>query len=468
MGVDGIEERLGQFDGVDLSRPDPAPQVAGRHVKPACRHHPPLPVALRRYRPARPWTIPLAAPYLGPMDADVIIVGGGLNGPCLGLALAQAGLSAVVVDARQHERAARGFDGRAYSLARGSQRLLGGIGVWPRVAAQAQPILQIKASDGVPGHGAAPWFLHFDGAELDDGPMGAMVEDRHLSAALRQAMADQPGLRLMAGRAVVAQAPGSVTLDDGTVMTARVVAGCDGRASGTASRAGITRTGWAYGQTALVCAVRHDRPHQGIAHQLFTPGGPFAILPLPGGHHSSVVWSEADDTAAAVQGLDDAGYLAALRPRFGDFLGDIALEGARFTYPLSLSLADRWVAERLVLVGDAAHGVHPVAGQGLNLGLRDVGALAEVLVTASRRGEDIGAADVLARYQAWRRFDTTALALGMDAVNRLFSNANPILRGLRDVGMGIVTRLPRLRQGFMRQAAGLTGPLPRLMQGLPL
>jgi 2-octaprenyl-6-methoxyphenol hydroxylase len=402
------------------------------------------------------------------MDADVIIVGGGLNGPALALALAQSGVTSVVVDQRKAERGARGFDGRAYSMALGSQRLLQAIGIWARVRDQAEPIRQIKASDGVPGQGAAPWFLHFDGAEIDEGHMGAMVEDRHLFAAFRSAMEAERGIQLIADRSVVAQAAGTVTLDDGTCLTARVVAGCDGRGSGTAARAGITRTGWGYGQTALVCAVRHEKPHQGVAHQLFTPGGPFAILPLPGGHHSSVVWSERNELATAVQALDDPGYLAALRPRFGDFLGDIALVGNRFTYPLALSLADIWVADRLALVGDAAHGVHPVAGQGLNLGLRDVGALTEVLVTARRRGEDIGAPDVLARYQAWRRFDTTALALGMDAVTRLFSNANPVLRGLRDLGMGLVTRTPAVRRGFMRQAAGLSGTLPRLLQGLPL
>jgi 2-octaprenyl-6-methoxyphenol hydroxylase len=188
-------------------------------------------------------------------------------------------------------------------------------------------------------------------------------------------------------------------------------------------------------------------------------------LPLHGGHHSSIVWSENADMAAAIQALPDAEYLAALRPRFGDFLGEITLAGARFTYPLSLSLAHSFVAPRLALVGDAAHGVHPIAGQGLNLGLRDVAALAEVLTLAARRGEDIGAVDVLERYQHWRRFDATALALGMDTVNRLFSNDNPLLRAARDLGMGVVSAVPALRRGFMRQAAGLTGDLPKLLAG---
>ncbi len=207
-------------------------------------------------------------------------------------------------------------------------------------------------------------------------------------------------------------------------------------------------------------------PHNGIAHQYFMPEGPLAILPLPG-NISSIVWSETDDHAAAIQALPDADYLAALRPRFGDFLGEISLAGARFTYPLNLTLANSFVAARLALVGDAAHGVHPIAGQGLNLGLRDVGALAQVVIEAARRGEDIGAADVLERYQLWRRFDSTALALGMDAVNRLFSNDNPILRTGRDLGLGLVNAVPGLRRRFMRQAAGLSGDVPKLLAGQP-
>lgn len=299
--------------------------------------------------------------------------------------------------------------------------------------------------------------------------MGFMLEDRFLYAAFLEAMAAAPGITLMSGETVVGQevtAQGvAVTLASGRVVSARLLVGCDGRGSGVATRAGIKRLGWGYGQTALVTAIHHEKDHQGIAHQFFMPGGPLAILPLKGGHHSSIVWSEAEAVAEAIQALPDAEYLAALRPRFGDFLGEISLAGARFTYPLSLSLAERFVAPRVALVGDAAHGVHPIAGQGLNLGLRDVAALAEVLILAARRGEDIGAPGVLEEYQRWRRFDATALALGMDTVNRLFSNDNPILRAGRDLGMGLVNRLPGLRRGFIRQAAGLTGDLPKLLAG---
>ena len=404
------------------------------------------------------------------MDTEILIAGGGLNGPALALALAQGGFRVTVIDARPaRSRAEVGFDGRAYALAIASIRLLTAISVWPTVADKAQPMLEIKASDGRSGEGAAPFFLHFDHAEIEEGPMGHMLEDRHLYAAFLTAMQATPGITLLSGETVVAQEVGpsgvTVTLASGRQLKAALLVGCDGRGSGTASRAGIKRVGWGYGQTALVTAIRHERDHNGIAQQFFMPSGPLAILPLKGGHHSSIVWSETDANAAAIQALPDADYLEALRPRFGDFLGEIALAGDRFTYPLSLSLAEHFVAPRVALVGDAAHGVHPIAGQGLNLGLRDVAALAEVLILARRRGEEPGSASALDEYQRWRRFDSTALALGMDTVNRLFSNDNPLLRLGRDLGMGMVNALPGLRRGFIRQAAGLTGELPKLLTG---
>ncbi|MDE3239745.1 MAG: FAD-dependent monooxygenase [Paracoccaceae bacterium] len=405
-------------------------------------------------------------------DSDILIIGGGLNGPALALALAQSGLSVTVVDALpQAKRTDDQFDGRAYALALASQRLLKAIGVWGAVADLAQPILGVRASDGRVGQGPSPFFLDFANGELEEGPMGFMLEDRHLRRAVLAAMDAAPGITQLSGEAVVAQeitpSRATVTLASGKTVSARVLIGCDGRTSGTAQRAGIGRTGWGYGQTALVCAVAHELPHDGIAQQFFTPAGPLAILPLKG-NRSAIVWSEREATAKAIQALDDDGYLAALHERVGDYLGTLSLEGKRFTYPLNLTLANAFVAPRLALVGDAAHGVHPIAGQGLNLGLRDVGALAEVLIEAHRRGEDIGALDVLERYQRWRRFDSTALALGMDTVNRLFSNDNPILRIGRDLGMGLVNSLPGLRRRFIREAAGLTGDLPKLLQGRPI
>jgi 2-octaprenyl-6-methoxyphenol hydroxylase len=406
-------------------------------------------------------------------DADILIAGGGLNGPALALALAHGGFRVTVVDARPApDRAEAGFDGRAYALAIASVRLLTAIGIWETVVGKAQPILQIKASDGRAGEGAAPFFLHFDHAEIEEGPMGHMLEDRFLYAAFLDAMRAAPGVTLLSGETVVAQEAGpsgvTMTMATGRKLTAGLLIGCDGRGSGVATRAGIRRVGWGYGQTALVTAIQHERDHMGTAHQFFMPSGPLAILPLKGGHHSSIVWSETEAAAASIQALPDADYLEALRPRFGDFLGDLNLAGARFTYPLSLSLAERFVAPRLALVGDAAHGVHPIAGQGLNLGLRDVAALAEVLILARRRGDEPGNAVALQEYQRWRRFDATALALGMDAVNRVFATDFPFMRLGRDLGMGVVGALPGLRRGFIRQAAGLTGELPKLLTGRPI
>ncbi len=404
--------------------------------------------------------------------SKILIVGGGLNGAALALALAQTGHSVCVIDTLGEKvRKNAAFDGRSYALALASKRLLDAIGVWERVEEHAQPMLEIKVTDGHAGIGPSPFFMHFDHTEIEEGPMGYMVEDRHLRRAFLEAMAQDKAITQINGRTVVSQqvdATGvTLKLDDGASVDGHLIVGCDGRSSGTASRAGIKRTGWDYGQTALVCAIEHELPHHGIAHQFFMPPGPLAILPLTG-NRSSIVWSERTEVAQRINTLPEAEYLQVLRPRFGDFLGDIRLQGDRFTYPLNLTIANSFISDRLALVGDAAHGMHPIAGQGLNAGLRDVGALAEVLTLAGRRGEDIGSVLVLERYQEWRRFDTASLAMATDMFNKLFSNDNPLLRLGRDIGMGIVGSLPGLRRGFVREAAGLTGDLPKLLQGRPI
>ena len=402
-------------------------------------------------------------------DADIAVVGGGLNGPALALALAQIGLRVTVIDTLPAAtRTQDTFDGRSYALALTSVRLLQSIGVWDAVQENAQPMLEIKVTDGRAGEGASPFFMHFDHAEIEEGPMGQMVEDRHLRQALSQAVKAESNITLMDGETVTAQQTDSMgarlALASGKVLRVKLIVGADGRSSGTAQRAGIKRIGWDYGQTALVCAIAHDRPHQGIAHQFFMPPGPLAILPLTE-NRSSIVWSETTANAARINALSEELYLDVLRPRFGDFLGEISLAGARYTYPLSLSLTHSMVADRVALLGDAAHGVHPIAGQGLNAGMRDVAALAEVVADAYRRGQDIGSATVLNQYQLWRRFDNTALALATDTFNRLFSNDNPALRLARDIGMAALNAIPSVRRGFIREAAGLTGTLPRLMRG---
>jgi 2-octaprenyl-6-methoxyphenol hydroxylase len=402
------------------------------------------------------------------MKSDLIIVGGGLNGPALALAVAQAGFTVTIIDALSVDRRKKpDFDGRSYAIALGSQRLLRRIGVWDVIAENSQPMLEIKVTDGRAGEEPSPWMLHFDHAEIEEGPMGYMVEDRHLRRAFLDAMDSTDGITHLSGETVVAQstnaAHATVTLASGKSVTGTVLIGSDGRGSGTADRAGIGRTAWGYDQTAIVCAVTHEKPHGGIAHQFFMPGGPLAILPLTE-NRSSIVWSENTARAEEIAAYNNADFLDALRPAFGSFLGALSLTGARFTYPLGLSLAKSFTAPRIALVGDAAHGVHPIAGQGLNAGLRDVAALAQVLQEARGRGEDIGGVQTLDRYARWRRFDTATLALATDSFNRLFSNDNPLLRAARDIGMAAVNATPSLRRRFIREAAGLSGDLPKLMQ----
>lgn len=404
------------------------------------------------------------------MDFDVIIAGGGLNGSALAIALDQVGFRVALADPLAVEmRSDPSFDGRSYALALASQRLLSVLGLWPDLAPHAQPILEIKVTDGRPGEGPSAFMLGFDHAEIEEGPMGYLVEDRHLRRTLLSWLA-QSGVSHLSGVSITGHASdlSGVNVDlEGHPQRARLLVGADGMRSPTAKRAGVKRLGWGYGQRALVCAVAHERPNNGVAHQFFTPSGPLAILPLSG-NRCSIVWTERDAQAARIQELDDDAYLQVLRPRFGDFLGDITLAGERFTYPLLLSMTRSFVADRVALVGDAAHRVHPIAGQGLNAGLKDVAALVEVLAHASRRGECIGSSAVLARYQKWRSFDTATLALATDGFNRLFSNDNPILRIGRDLGLGLVQSLPGLRRGFIREAAGLTGDVPRLLQGKPV
>ncbi len=406
------------------------------------------------------------------MNHDVIIAGGGLNGCALAIALATGGADVALVDpVATDARADPGFDGRSYALSIASKSMLSALSLWACLGDGAQPILDIRISDGRVGSGPSPMILEFDHAEIEEGPMGFMVEDRHLRPALLAAVAAEDRITSITGTSVKGQTPDAsgitATLADGRDLRARLLVGCDGKRSGVAERAGIKRIGWDYGQNALVAAIAHERSHDGVAHQYFLPEGPLAILPLRD-NRSSIVWTERRDRAQAVMQLSEEDYLDVLRPRFGDFLGEISLAGKRYTYPLGLGVAQSFVSDRVALAGDAAHSVHPIAGQGLNAGLRDVASLAEVLICARRRGEEIGRADVLARYEQWRRFDVMGLALATDGFNRLFSNDNPVLRAARDAGLGIVNKLPGLRRGFIREAAGLSGDRPRLLAGRPI
>ena len=395
----------------------------------------------------------------------VIIVGGGLPGTALALALAQGGIPSTLVEPDAAPRA----DGRAYALSAATVSLLRALGLWDRLAPDAQPILAVTASDGAPGRPPSPFALVMDAEELGEGPVGHMVEDRHLRPALWDALASEERVERIEGRAAAQEVEprARLTLEDGRGIEGALLVAADGRRSGTATRAGIARRESPYGQTSLTCTIRHERPHRGAARQLFLPAGPLAQLPLTG-DRSSIVWTVTEAEGAHIGALDEAGYLDALRARLGDYLGEIALDGPRHGWPLVLSVAERLTAPRAALIGDAARAVHPIAGQGLNGAMKDVASLAEVLVDAARRGEDIGGPLPLARYARWRRFDGAALVAATDGFARLFSNDVPALRLVRDVGMGLFGAVPALRRLAMREAAGLTGDRPRLLRGEPL
>jgi 2-octaprenyl-6-methoxyphenol hydroxylase len=401
-------------------------------------------------------------------DFELLIAGGGLNGLLLGIACAGAGLSVAVVD-RQDPAAMleASFDGRSSAIAYGSQQVMEALGVWPRVAAEAEPILEIRVADD-----NAPLFLHYDHRELGTGtPFGWIVENLVLRRGLIEHARSLPSLSLLAPLAVeniVASADAaSASLSDGRRLRARLAAAADGAQSPLRRAAGIRTVEWRYRQTAIVTTVRHQRPHAGVAVEHFLPAGPFAILPMTG-NRSSIVWTEREELAPRLMSLPEHEFTAELAARFGDFLGPVEPIGPRWSYPVGLMLAERYVDRRLALVGEAAHLIHPIAGQGLNLGIRDVAALAEIVIDQRRLGLDIGDAGVLRRYQEWRRLDTVLLAAVTDGLNRLFSNSLPPLRLARDLGLAAVNRLPLLRRFLMRDAMGVTGTLPRLVRGQPL
>lgn len=404
-----------------------------------------------------------------PLRCDVVVVGGGLVGLSLAAALGQSGLAVAVVDREPPATAAADpFDGRGSAIAWGSAQVLRGLGLWPMLASAAAPILDIRVSDG-----ASLLFLHYDHRAVGAEPLGYIIENRFIRRALYARLAALPTVRLLAPAAVavLARASGQVEaqLADGRVVAARLAVAADGPGSPMRGAAGIGVVRWDYPQTGIVCSIRHDRPHRGVAHECFLPAGPFAVLPLPdsetGEYRSSIVWTERAALAPAMMALPDAEFAQEIALRFGDSLGAIGVVGGRWAYPLRLLQAERYADRRLALVGDAAHVIHPIAGQGLNLGLRDVAALAECVVDARRLGLDLGAGDVLARYERWRRFDNLTLMAVTDGLVRLFSNDLPPVRLARDLGLALVDRMPALKRLFMRHAMGVVGDLPRLIRG---
>ena len=414
-----------------------------------------------------------SAPDADIIEAEVLIIGGGLVGATLATALGQAGLDVCVVDlADPKANLDAGFDGRASAIALATSRVLAGLGLWTALAEEAAPILNIRVSEG-----DSLFFLHYDHEDIGDEAFGYMVENRNFRKALFHRLQDLETVRMLAPASIAALDRNThgvqATLADGRGIRARLAVAADGRGSQTRDRAGIKVTNWSYEQFGIVCTVAHEKCHDFVANEHFLPAGPFAILPLKGdkdrpGHCSSIVWTERADLTPAIMALDDAAFQIELERRFGDFLGPIEVVGPKWSYPLSLQYSQATISDRLALVGDAAHAMHPIAGQGLNMGLRDIAALAEVVLDARRLGMDIGDGVVLERYQRWRRFDNTLMLAMTDGLNRLFSNNIRPLRLIRDLGLAAVNQLPPLKRYFMRHAMGLVGDLPRLMRNQPL
>jgi 2-octaprenyl-6-methoxyphenol hydroxylase len=403
-----------------------------------------------------------------PLRSDVLISGGGLVGQALALALAHHGLSSQIVDpADPVATIAPGFDGRASAIASAVWQMFGVIGVADRLAAHGCPIRVIKVSDG-----GQAGELDFVAAE-DAPALGTMVENRQLRLALAAALGDAPLVRLfmpakVADRAVDAHGV-TLTLADGTRLTAPLLIVAEGRRSPTRDAAGFTIANWSYHHHAMIGAVAHTKPHDRVAHEIFFPSGPFALLPLvddeQGRHRSAFVWTVSEKDGPAFAKLGDRGFLAELGKRAGGILGDMELVAPRMTYPLGFHHSARIVADRIALVGDAAHGIHPIAGQGLNLGLRDVAALTEVLVEGARIGLDLGDAALLARYQRWRGLDNLMVSLATDGLTRLFGIPGRPASLVRRAGLGAVQRMPLLKRFFMDEARGEAGDLPRLLAG---
>lgn len=401
---------------------------------------------------------------------DVVIAGGGYVGLSLAVALKQGdpGLNCAVVDPKPMDQLHK--DPRASAIAAAASRMLTQLGVWPRIENKSLPITEMIVTDSKLRDVVRPVFLTFGGEATEGEPFAHMMPNGVMMPALFKA-AKSLGVAFFAPASVstfrTLPDHSEIELEDGTQLKSRLLVAADGVRSRLRDLAGIRTVNWDYGQSGIVTTVKHERPHNGRAEEHFLPAGPFAILPLPD-NRSSLVWTEKTADADRLVRADEFTFEIELERRFGHHLGKLEVDGPRRAYPLGLKLARDYVQPRFALIGDAAHGIHPIAGQGLNLGFKDVAALAEVLIDARRLGQDVGAFDVLEKYQRWRRFDTFQMGVVTDVLNRLFSNDNDAVRAVRDFGLGLVDRMPGLKSMFIKEAAGFAGPVPKLLSGEPI
>ena len=401
-------------------------------------------------------------------DFDIVVIGAGINGQVMSLAAAHAGFSVALIDQNSFiENALREFDGRAYAIAFSSVQMMKNLNLWKKIEDTALPISNIKVSHGTIERGPASAILQFNNADIEESPMAQMLEDRFLRLRLSQEIKKNAHIDLIEHRKIYEfsnlNKQKQLTLDNSSKLQASLIVASDGINSPTAKAFGIRKAGWKYKQRGLVCAVDHEYPSDNTAYQYFLPEGPLAILPIKN-NTASIVWTESIQNASTISEMDDKEYLSILQTRFGDFLGKLKLTGKRLSFPLKLSISEKYVSDKFAVIGDAAHGYHPIAGQGLNAGLRDIAALVDVISCARERGEDFSSINILNRYQEWRRFDNQALGFATDNLNKIFSSHDPLFGSLKNLGMKMIDKSNRAKRVFIRQAAGLNGDLPKLMR----
>ena len=401
-------------------------------------------------------------------DFDIIVIGGGINGQVMSLAAAHAGFSVALIDQKKFiEDSLREFDGRAYAIAFSSVQMMKNLNFWKIIEKTAQPIFNIKVSHGTIERGPASAMLQFNNADIEESPMAQMLEDRFLRQCLNIEIKKNALISFIEQRKVIEiidlKQQKILKLDNNSKLQTSLIVASDGIDSPSAKAIGFKKTGWKYKQIGLVCAVEHEYSSDNTAYQYFLPEGPLAILPIKD-NTASIVWTENIQNASTISEMNDIEYLSVLQHRFGDFLGQLNLTGRRFSFPLKLSISEKYVSEKFAVIGDAAHGYHPIAGQGLNAGLRDTAALVDVISDARDRGEDFSSVNILNRYQEWRRFDNQTLGFATDNLNKIFSSYDPLFSSMKNLGMKVIEKSNYAKRTFMRQAAGLNGDLPKLMR----